>query len=147
MNGGYDMTWLGKLFPTINGSVDAWGQILNDNADEAVNIDVRQQATFHISGVEATTYTIEMNSRYGYDIEDVTYKTTGGTLTLAVQINGSNVGALGALAVTSTEQTTAATTSKAVAIGDDVSLVVSSISSASTLIVNVWYNRTSVGTA
>lgn len=122
-----------------------WLQQINLALQYHDNAIGRQQATYHIVGVENKTYTLEMNSRYGYTIESISYKTDSGTATIAVQIGGSNVGALGSLSATSTMQTTSATTDKTVAIGDDVTLVVSGISGASDLTININWNRISTG--
>lgn len=141
------MTWFEKGFPVIKGSRDVWDLILNTLLGTAVDVDVRQQATYHIIGVENKTYTLELRSRYAYDIEDIIYKTNAGTCTVAVKIDGTDVGGLSAVSVTSTESIRASTTGKSVPTGADVTLVVSNISGATDLIINVWHNRTSAGTA
>jgi len=55
-------------------------------------------------------------------------KTSSGTLTLAIKINGTNVTSLSALSVTSTPQNVAATGAYTFAIGDRITFVVSASS-------------------
>lgn len=141
------MSWFGKGFPILKGSRDTWGNILNTILTTAVDVDTRQQATYHIIGLENKTYTLEMRSRFDFDIEDIVHKTNAGTCTIAIKINGVDVAGLGAVSVTSTENITASTGSKAVVAGDDVTLVVSALSGVTDLIINVWHNRKSAGTA
>lgn len=56
-------------------------------------------------------------------------KTTSGTVTAAVKINGTNVTGLSAVAVTSTVQDVSASGANTVAVGDEITLVLSSASS------------------
>lgn len=88
------------------------------------------------------TYTLIASARYGFTIENLTVFTTSGTCTVAVQINGVNVGALSGINVTSSSQTVNSTTAKTVTTGQRVTFVVSSNSSASELVFSLGTQRT-----
>jgi hypothetical protein len=88
------------------------------------------------------TYTLIASARYGFTIENLTVFTTSGTCTVAVQINGVNVGALSGINVTSSSQTVNSTTAKTVTTGQRVTFVVSSNSSASELVFSLGTRRT-----
>lgn len=88
------------------------------------------------------TYTLIASARYGFSIENLTVFTTSGTCTVAVQINGVNVGALSGINVTSSSQTVNSTTAKTVTTGQRVTFVVSSNSSASELVFSLGTLRT-----
>lgn len=60
-------------------------------------------------------------------------KTSAGTLTLTVKINGTNVTGLASLSVTSSAQDATATAANTVAVGDRVTIVITSSSGASDL--------------
>ena len=60
-------------------------------------------------------------------------QTSSGTITAAVKINGTNVTGLSAIAVTSSSQDVNATAANTVAVGDEVTVVLSSNSSAANL--------------
>ena len=141
------MSWFGKVFPTEFGSIDVWGALLNALFGTAVDTDTFMQIPVPISNPEEKTYTLLINSRFPFTVEDVTYVTGAGTCSIAVQINNSNVGGLGALAATTTETTTSSTTDKTVAAGDDLKIILSSISGVEALTINIWANRTGAGTA
>jgi predicted nucleic acid-binding protein len=73
------------------------------------------------------THRLVTYARYPFTIDSLqAVQTTSGTITLAVQINGTSVTGLGAVAITSTPQNVTATAANAVAIGDKVTLVYSS---------------------
>lgn len=79
------------------------------------------------------TYTLDLTATEGFTINTLYTQLSSGTLTLAVQINGTNVTGLSAVAVTTTLTTSTATAANTVAIGQKVTLVVSSASSPGTL--------------
>ena len=71
------------------------------------------------------TLVLTSSARFGYTIASLhNLKTSSGTLTLSIQINGVNVGGLSSLAVTSTPQSPTATSANVVAVGDRVTAVV-----------------------
>ncbi len=82
----------------------------------------------------ATTLTLSAKAAFGFTIDQIRgLKTSAGTLTLAIQINGTNVTSLSALAVTTTPQDATATAAFTVAAGDRVTAVITSPSSAAGL--------------
>lgn len=82
-----------------------------------------------IEAPTAKTYTICQHATTTGTIQNLIAKLASGTCTLAVKINGVDVTGLAAVAVTSTESTTAATAANSVAVGDTITVVASSISS------------------
>lgn len=142
------MSWFGKVFPTEFGSVDVWGGLLNALFGTAVNTDVRQQLTIAIKNPSAETIRVLCNTRFPFEIQDLTYVTSG-TLacTVAIQINSSNVTGLTALAATTTEGTAAASADYTASAGDDVQVALTSVSGTGILTLNLWYNRTGEGTS
>jgi hypothetical protein len=82
--------------------------------------------------IEAPTdkiFILDQSAAYAYDIDTLIAKTVSGTLSVAVQINGTPVTGINTLAVSSVEATGTATALNNVAIGDTVTLVVTSSSS------------------
>lgn len=76
------------------------------------------------------TIPITPKAAFGSTIDQIRgLKTTSGTLTLAIQINGTNVTSLSALSVTSTPQDVTATAAFTVAAGDRITMVITSASS------------------
>ena len=140
------MSWFGKTFPTEFGSTDVWGALLNALFGTAVDTDTRCQVAIPMVARNGT-YTIILNSRFPFTIEDASVITDAGTATVAVLINSSPVGGLGAISASSTQADAAATTDKTVAAGDDVKITLSSVSGATRVTVNLWINRTGEGTA
>ena len=140
--------WDGAPQPIEFGSIDVWGGLLNVLSSAAYNWDRYIQIAIPIQNPSNGTIPIIINSRFPFDVEDVTYQTTG-TLTcdVAIQINVSNVGGLGALSATTTEQITSSTTDKAAIIGDNLQVVISDVTGSGQLTLNIWVNRTGVGTA
>lgn len=71
---------------------------------------------------------------FAFTIDSVqNIQTSAGTITAAVKINGTNVTGLSAIAVTSTSQDATASGANSVAVGDEVTVVLSSNSSAANL--------------
>lgn len=91
---------------------------------------------------EARTYTIDLSANEAYTINNAIAKTLAGTCTVAVQINGSSVTGLSAIAVTTTRATSTATASNTVAAAGTVTIVVSSISGADGLALKINRTRT-----
>jgi hypothetical protein len=133
--------------PTVGGSNNTWGTTLNTIVDETEDNLERCFISIPIRSPIDGTYPICINPRFAMLIKQASYKTDVGTCTVAVQINGTNITGLSALAVTSTEATTVATAANVVAIGDTVQLVLTSVSGVGYLNVDIWYDRTSAGTA
>lgn len=79
------------------------------------------------------TYVLMLYAKQAFTINNITIKTTSGTCTAAVQIDGVNVTSLSGLSVTSVEQTVNATGANSVVAGNTISLVISSNASAADL--------------
>lgn len=76
------------------------------------------------------SYTIDLAAAVGYTISTFKAITSSGTLTAAVKINGTPVTGISAQAVSSVLSTGTASAANTVSIGDTVTVVVSSVSSA-----------------
>jgi len=74
----------------------------------------------------AQTITVTASAFFPFSIRQVSVKTSQGTISMAVQINGTSVTGMSAISVTSTVQTVTATGANAVAISDRVTLVLTS---------------------
>lgn len=74
----------------------------------------------------AQTITVTPAAFFPFSVRQVSVKTSQGTISMAVQINGTSVTGLSAISVTSTVQTVSATGANAVAIDDRVTLVLTS---------------------
>ena len=79
-----------------------------------------------IEAPDDKTYILDQSAAYPYDIDTLIAKTVSGTLSVAIQINGTPVTGINTLAVTSVEATGTATALNVVAIGDVVTMVVTS---------------------
>ena len=88
------------------------------------------------------TYTIDLSAPFAYTINSLVTQLTAGTCTVAVQIGGTNVTGLSAVAATTTLATTNATAANAVAANAKVTFVVSSVAGASELAFALRYTRT-----
>lgn len=90
------------------------------------------------------TYTIELSAPFAYSITSLVTQTTSGTATLAVQVNGTNVTGMSAVAVSTTLTTSPFTgsTSGNVAVNGKVTLVISNVAGTSELAFSVRYTRT-----
>lgn len=89
------------------------------------------------------TVTLIASSRYAFTIESLQHLVlSAGTITAEIAINGTAVTGLSAVAVTSTSQNVSATAANTVAIGDRVTLVLSSAASAANLEFTMAITRT-----
>jgi hypothetical protein len=78
----------------------------------------------------AKTYVLALYAGVACTINNLRAKTVSGTCTVNIRINGVSVTGLSAVAITSVESSTNASGANAVAVGDTIEFVVSSISSA-----------------
>jgi hypothetical protein len=78
---------------------------------------------------DARAYTLVSAAKYALTLGEITIRTSQGTLTAALAIDGTPVGAWGALAVTATPQTVAATSANSLAAGTRLTLTLSSLAS------------------
>ena len=91
-----------------------------------------------------STYAVDSYADFAYTINGVNaIKTSSGTITAAIQINGTNVTGLSAIAVTSTPANVTATAANTVNVGDRVTVVFTSASSANNIEFNLQATRTS----
>ena len=89
------------------------------------------------------TYIIHTEARFAFDIKGIYgLEHTSGTSTLAVQINGTDVTGLDAISVTATAQDVVATGANSVAVGDQITFVITSASSATDLNSTLEIERT-----
>lgn len=98
-----------------------------------------------IPGTGATNQTIYADAKaaFGYTINSILGAgTSAGSITLAVKINGTNVTGLSAVSITSTPADTNASAANTVAVGDIVTWVFTSNSSAADLRFNMKITRT-----
>jgi hypothetical protein len=101
---------------------------LDPNKESGV-VGLIEQPSGHIGSPTDKTYFFVQSAAFTYNINTLIAKTVSGTLNVAVQINGTPVTGINTLAVSSVEATGTATALNIVAIGDTVTLVVTSSSS------------------
>src|ERR1700685_2547281 len=90
------------------------------------------------------SYDLDTYAPFGYTVTNVyQIQTSSGTVTAALQINGTNITGMSGIAVTSTPQNVAATGANSVAIGNTLSLVFSSNASAQNIKFTLAATRTS----
>lgn len=94
-----------------------------------------------IESPAATTYILRLNAKYAGTINNISIKTSAGTITAKLQIEGVDVTSCTGIAVTSTESTTTCTAANSVAAGDTITLVTSSLSAATNLAFSVGMTR------
>lgn len=75
-------------------------------------------------------YTLDEFPAYAYDVVDLVHKTSAGTMTAAIKIDGNAVTNISAAAVTSTQSTATASGANSGTAGQRLTLTVSSVSSA-----------------
>ena len=126
---------------------DAWGTPYNTLHTNWDAVTGRMMCSGEIRYPEASDYKLILNSRCAFNVDSATFKTDAGTITANLKINSTSVTSLSAVAVTSTEASTAATAAYTAAIGDDLVLTLSSRSGVAKLEYNIWLDRTSAGTA
>lgn len=88
------------------------------------------------------TYVLVQKASFAFTIDAVVHDTASGSISCAVQIDGTNVGSCSSLSVDSSETETTATAPKAVSAGNTVQLVLSSNSSALGVSIQLKCSRT-----
>jgi len=78
------------------------------------------------SDIIAQTYTLELYAQYAYTINELKIISELGTCTAAVKINGTDVTGISAVSVSATIATGTASAANTVAIGDKITMVISS---------------------
>jgi len=94
-----------------------------------------------IESPAATTYIVRLNAKYATTINNISIKTSAGTVTAKLQIDGVDVTSCTGISVSSTESTTTCTAANTVDAGDTIQLVLSSLSSAANLSFSVGLTR------
>ena len=89
----------------------------------------------------AKVYQLITKARYNFTINSIALQTDVGTATVAIKINGTNVTGMSAIGATNSIVDTNATAANSVAIGDIVTLTVSSIVTATSLSGNLKITR------
>lgn len=108
-----------------------WSQNLNRVLTRILSTKETFGRSFYHEACSNKTIALDSKAVAGYTITALQgIKTSSGTITAAVQINGTNVTGLSAIAVTSSAQDATATGSNVVDVGDRVTLVLSSNASA-----------------
>lgn len=131
--------------PTIGGSPDVWGQILNDINDKSEQYAVRGQATFDIRSPASGTYTLILNNRIPFDVTQATYVVDEGSCDFTLSIDGVNIAGIAGIAASTSQATSAATGSNAVGNGADLKITFSNVSNVGAFQINIWGNQTAVG--
>ena len=85
------------------------------------------------TSIAATTYTLELYAAYAYTINELKIISALGTCTAAVQINGTPVTGISAVAVSTVIATGTASAANTVAVGDKITLVITSPSTLNNL--------------
>lgn len=93
------------------------------------------------SNIAATTYVIEYYAAYPYAINQLKIIADAGTATAAVKINGTSVTGISAVSVSSSVATGTATAANSVAVGDKVTLVITSPSGLNNLQASIKTTR------
>jgi len=94
------------------------------------------------SSIPAQTYVLDYYAEFAYTINELRVKSTSGTCSAAVQIGGTNVTGISAVSVSSSAAVGTATALNTVAIGNTVTLVISSNSTLVGLQVTLKFTRT-----
>ena len=112
----------------------------------AVFVGRKGQMLAQLSGGGGTlangTYWLSLSAPVGCTINSLTAKTSSGTFTANVQINGVSVTGLSAVAVTSSVVTTNATAANTVAVGNVITLIVTLASSPLDAVVQINFTQT-----
>ena len=120
---------------TVSSDVDAFMASANQaGMRELLIVGLVSEGSLFMSSVSVTTITLVAKARFARTINGIYgLKTSAGTCTVSIRINGTSVTGLGSLSVTSTTQDATATAANSIAIGDSVTIVISSSSSATNL--------------
>lgn len=139
-----------ELAPTDGGSEDTWGAELLDILESDEDFTNRLQGLLVISSpVDAQDEYVTFHSRFPFTIKRIAYQCLPtGTATLAVKINGVDVGSLGSISATSTKQTTDATAPNTVSATNAVTVTpTATAGGVERIVIAVWGDRTAAGTA
>lgn len=94
-----------------------------------------------IESPAATTYILRLNAKYAGTINNISIKTSAGTITAKLQIEGVDVTSCTGISVSSAESTTTCTAANTFAAGDTIQMVTSSLSAATNLAFSIQTTR------
>lgn len=116
---------------------------ININASGKMTAQMIENVSFQDSNssITAQTYVLELYAAYAYTINTLQIISTSGTCTAAVKINGTSVTGISAVSVSSTIATGTATALNTVAVGDKITLVITSPSSLNDLQASIKTTR------
>ena len=114
----------------------ATSQFLNP---DFLGLDESQSA--HIIAPENFTITLDESAAYKYQIDTLIAKLSAGTITAAIEINGTPVTGITAQALTSVQSTGTATALRTVNIGDRVTLVLTANAASANLALTLKITR------
>jgi len=99
-----------------------------DGVDETVFTGMVENVSFQDSNtsITAQTYVLELYAQYAYTINELKIISGLGTCTAAVKINGTNVTGISAVSVSTTIATGTSSAANTVAVGDKITLVITS---------------------
>jgi hypothetical protein len=101
----------------------------------------KEEIGVHIESPTAKTYTLIKKAAYARTIDSLVHQTASGSITGKIQIDGVDVTGLSGLTFDSSETETAATALRSVAVGQDVTLVLSAPSSPADLVLTLNLTR------
>lgn len=100
-----------------------------------------EELTGDIEAPTAKTYILDQSAAYAYTINTLIIQTSAGTATVAVKIGGTSVTGISAVSVSSTPATGTASGANSVSIGNQITMVVTSPSSAADMSFTLKYTR------
>lgn len=98
--------------------------------------------TFQLDEGDDDTFTLHQYASFEYTVDKAYYKTDSGTITAAIKIDGTNITGLSALSLSSTEGNATASGLNTVNVGDTLTVVTSSDSSATNAVITLHCTRT-----
>lgn len=134
VNNGFEKKALGEISTNTSGIIDAIEALTEMLGTDSIS--------FHIATGENKTFTLMLSAAQAMNVDKVVFKTTSGTITGALKINGTNITGLSALSFTSAEDEELATAANSLAVGDTLTLVTSSNSAAVDIVGTIYLTRT-----
>lgn len=128
---------IGKALTSDGAGGASWGAA----GMPASGVGLVEVFTGHYEAPTDKTYVLDQSAAYAYTINTIKVVTVSGTATAAVKINGTSVTGISAVSVTSTVATGTASAANSVAIGDKVTLVISSSATPIDLSFTMKYTR------
>lgn len=108
----------------------------------APKVALKVSMNMHLEVPQAKKYTLIWRSPYTFDIDNIQIASGAGTATADVKINATSVTSLNAVAVSTSNNNVNATGANSVAVNDEVSITLSSLSSVSDIVFTLSGTRT-----